>query len=54
VVVPAPELLSIDVAVGDNIGTIGAFRKGAAANLRNTVNSRTGANGVQLVFTTMD
>ncbi|MGC2319841.1 MAG: hypothetical protein WA615_25640 [Bradyrhizobium sp.] len=30
VVVPAPELLSIDVAVGDKIGTIEAFRKGDA------------------------
>ena len=29
VVVPAPELSSIDVAVGCSIGTIGAFRKGA-------------------------
>jgi hypothetical protein len=28
VVVPAPVLLSIDVAVGCKIGTIGAFRKG--------------------------
>jgi hypothetical protein len=28
VVVPAPELLSINVAVGDKIGMIGAFRKG--------------------------
>src|SRR4030088_2770610 len=28
VVVPAPELLSIDVAVTDKIGTAGAFRKG--------------------------
>lgn len=30
VVVPAPELLSINVAVGDKIGTIEAFRKGDA------------------------
>jgi len=28
VVVPAPELLSIDVAVGRKIGMIGTFRKG--------------------------
>lgn len=28
VVVPAPELLSIDVAVKSQIGTAGAFRKG--------------------------
>jgi hypothetical protein len=54
VVVPAPELLSIDVAVKGNIGTIGAFRKGTAADIRNSVNTRSGANGVQLVFTTMD
>jgi hypothetical protein len=27
-VVPAPELLSVDVAVAKNIGTLGAFRKG--------------------------
>jgi hypothetical protein len=42
VVVPAPELLSIDVAVTDKIGTVGAFRKGAAANIGNTVNTHRG------------
>jgi hypothetical protein len=31
VVVPAPELLGIDVAVRDKIGMIEAFRKGFAA-----------------------
>jgi hypothetical protein len=30
-VVPAPELLSVDVAVSDNIGTIRTFHKGAQA-----------------------
>jgi hypothetical protein len=34
VVVPAPELLSIDVAVKDKIGTIRAFRKGTSQPLR--------------------
>src|ERR1700722_1602211 len=32
VVVPAPELSSIDVAVENNIGTNGTFRKGAREN----------------------
>jgi hypothetical protein len=45
VVVPAPELLSINVAVGANIGMVGAFRKGAKAP---------GGAVVQFVFTTMD
>src|ERR1700756_2318143 len=31
VVVPAPELSSIDVAVPEQMGTIGGFRKGDAA-----------------------
>jgi hypothetical protein len=52
VVVPAPELLSIDVAVGEHIGMVGAFRKGAAANLQNTVNAQCREFGVQHVFTT--
>jgi hypothetical protein len=34
VVVPAPELLSIDVAVTHKIGTAGAFRKGGPAAFR--------------------
>ena len=36
VVVPAPELLSIDVAVADDIGAIGAFRKGALIRISNS------------------
>jgi hypothetical protein len=54
VVVPAPELLSIDVAVKGKVGTIGAFRKGAAANLPNIVNAPRREFSVQLVFTTID
>ena len=45
VVVPAPELLSVNVAVDDKIGMVGAFRKGAPPP---------GADVVQFVFTTMD
>jgi hypothetical protein len=54
VVVPAAELLSVDVAVKNEIGTIGAFRKGAEADLHNIVNALGQEFGVQFVFTAMN